>query len=101
MPSLLRLDYRDVHRRAVSAASIPGFLTGSAETTKGDRVGGLPSERVRTRRQWNESPHAQLPCAFGLSIVKPCFWIVSSKSMDAPSRYGTLILSTTTSTPEK
>ena len=33
-----------------------------------------------------------------MSIVKPCFWIVSSKSMVAPSRYGTLILSTTTST---
>ncbi len=36
--------------------------------------------------QWKESPHAQLPEAFGLSIVKPCFWIVSSKSMVAPSR---------------
>ena len=36
--------------------------------------------------QWKLSPHAQLPPAFGLSIVKPCFWIVSSKSIEAPSR---------------
>src|SRR3546814_10301488 len=43
--------------------------------------------------QWNESPHAHDPCAFGLSIVKPCFWIESSKSIAAPSRYGTIILS--------
>ena len=34
-------------------------------------------------------------------MVKPCFGMVSSKSMLAPSRYGTLILSTTTSTPSK
>ena len=36
--------------------------------------------------QWNESPQAQEPVALGLSIVKPCFWMVSSKSIVAPSR---------------
>jgi hypothetical protein len=36
--------------------------------------------------QWNESPQAQEPEAFGLSIVKPCFSIVSTKSMLAPLR---------------
>ena len=49
--------------------------------------------------QWKESPQAQEPVAFGLSIVKPCFSIVSTKSMVAPIRYGALILSVTTSTP--
>ena len=37
-------------------------------------------------RQWNESPQAQDPPAFGLSIVKPCFSIVSTKSIEAPPR---------------
>jgi hypothetical protein len=32
--------------------------------------------------------------AFGLSIVKPCFSMVSTKSMVAPCRYGALIRST-------
>ena len=50
----------------------------------------------RGARQWNESPQAQDPLAFGLSIVKPCFSIVSTKSIVAPLRYGTLILSVTT-----
>jgi hypothetical protein len=36
--------------------------------------------------QWKESPHAQLPPAFGLSMVKPCFSMVSAKSIEAPSR---------------
>src|ERR1700730_19377955 len=52
-------------------------------------------------RQWKESPQAQEPVAFGLSIVKPCFSIVSTKSMVAPIRYGALILSVTTCTPPK
>src|SRR5262249_17262641 len=50
-------------------------------------------------RQWKESPQAQEPVALGLSMVKPCFSIVSTKSMVAPVRYGPLILSVTTSTP--
>ena len=36
--------------------------------------------------QWNESPQAQEPVAFGLSIVKPCFSMVSTKSITAPLR---------------
>ena len=36
--------------------------------------------------QWKESPQAQEPVAFGLSIVKPCFSIESTKSMLAPLR---------------
>jgi hypothetical protein len=36
------------------------------------------------RRQLNESPQAQEPLAFGLSMVKPCFSMVSTKSMEAP-----------------
>ena len=39
--------------------------------------------------------------AFGLSIVKPCFSIVSTKSSVAPVRYGADILSVTTCTPPK
>ena len=35
--------------------------------------------------QLNESPHAHEPVALGLSMVKPCFSMVSTKSMDAPS----------------
>ena len=37
----------------------------------------------------------------GLSMVKPCASIRSTKSIVAPVRYGTLIRSTTTSTPPK
>ena len=46
--------------------------------------------------QLNESPQAQDPVAFGLSIVKPCFSIVSTKSIVAPFKYGALIRSVTT-----
>ena len=44
--------------------------------------------RVRWRGldQWNESPQAQEPVALGLSIVKPCFSMVSTKSIIAPLR---------------
>src|SRR5690606_3707831 len=51
--------------------------------------------------QWKLSPQAHLPAALGLSIVNPCSEIVSLKSIAAPSRYGTLMLSTMTSTPSK
>ena len=33
-----------------------------------------------------DSPQAQVPVAFGLSMVKPCFSIESAKSMAAPAR---------------
>ena len=36
--------------------------------------------------QWNESPQAQEPVATGLSMVNPCFSIVSTKLMVAPPR---------------
>src|SRR5579875_3236854 len=49
--------------------------------------------------QWKESPQAQDPVAYGLSIVEPCFSIVSTKSIVAPPRYGALIRSVTTWTP--
>ena len=44
-----------------------------------------PGTSRRSARQLNESPHAHEPVAFGLSMVKPCFSMVSTKSMDAPS----------------
>lgn len=47
------------------------------------------------------APQAQEPVAFGLSIVKPCFSMVSTKSMEAPPRYGALMRSVTTLTPPK
>ena len=40
------------------------------------------------------------PPRLGLSMVKPCFSMVSTKSIVAPIRYGALIRSVTTSTPE-
>ena len=43
-----------------------------------------PPARAATG-QLNESPQAQEPVALGLSMVKPCFSMVSTKSMDAPS----------------
>ena len=50
---------------------------------------------ARQRRcQLNESPQAHEPVAFGLSMVKPCFSMVSTKSMVAPWMYGALIRST-------
>lgn len=36
--------------------------------------------------QWKESPQAHDPVAFGLSIVNPCFSMVSTKSITAPPR---------------
>ena len=50
-----------------------------------------PATNSRSRaagqsRQWKESPQAQDPVAFGLSIVKPCFSMVSTKSIVAPPR---------------
>src|ERR1700733_8730036 len=64
-------------------------------------VGELYSGVVGAGGQWKESPQAQDPVAFGLSIVKPCFSIVSTKSIVAPIRYGDDILSVTTPTPSK
>src|SRR6478735_7394003 len=61
-----------------------------------------PPEKYRiVSDQWKLSPHAHDPAALGLSIVKPCSEMVSLKSIVAPSRYGTLMSSTITSTPSK
>ena len=46
------------------------------------KVGALPSRKA----QWKLSPQAQEPVALGLSMVKPCFSMVSTKSMVAPIR---------------
>lgn len=43
-----------------------------------------PCRGVAAKDQLNESPQAQEPVAFGLSIVKPCFSMVSTKSIEAP-----------------
>ncbi len=50
------------------------------------RQGAQARDDLLALGQWNESPQAQEPEAFGLSIVKPCFSIVSTKSMLAPLR---------------
>src|ERR1700754_5002224 len=55
-----------------------------------------PAQRAGRDRQLNESPQAQEPPAFGLSIVKPCFSMLSTKSITAPCRYGALMRSTPT-----
>ena len=47
---------------------------------------GRRVDQVGWLAQWNESPQAQEPLAFGLSIVKPCFSMVSTKSIVAPPR---------------
>ena len=48
--------------------------------------GSEQGEPLAPSRQWKESPQAQEPVALGLSIVKPCFSIVSTKSIVAPDR---------------
>jgi hypothetical protein len=61
------------------------------DTTPGSHL-GRPGVVVRSGgtavsgTQLKESPQAQEPVAFGLSIVKPCFSIVSTKSITAPPR---------------
>src|SRR4029453_1961427 len=49
--------------------------------------------------KWNECPQAQEPVATGLSIVNPEASSESTKSILASDRYGTLIRSITTRTP--
>ena len=96
------------------AEQSPGLISSFTTRRRLTRTHDFACDRLGTRevgpglrpgnarqRQWKRSPQAQLPAALGLSMVKPCFWMVSSKSIVAPSRYGTLILSTMTSTPSK
>src|SRR4029078_13532986 len=72
-----------------------------ATVDPGQRCPGvlLPAAQRPVLSQLNESPQAQDPVAFGLSIVKPCFSMVSTKSMVAPCTYGALIGSTVKVTP--
>ena len=65
------------------------------------QTNSLPVGRSSKFRSVKLSPQAHEPVALGLSMVKPCFSIVSTKSMVAPIRYGALIRSVTTSTPPK
>jgi hypothetical protein len=53
------------------------------------RAGAVPASvfEVSTRSyQWKLSPQAHEPVALGLSIVNPCFSMVSTKSIVAPLR---------------
>ena len=61
-------------RRSAGATQRPRLTTGPLSG-----VGGA---------QWNESPQAHEPVALGLSIVKPCFSMVSTKSMVGPVEVG-------------
>ena len=63
----------------VSTRSV-GKLGRGRRSTTDDRVG------FAAPTQWNESPQAQEPVALGLSIVKPCFSMLSTKSIIAPLR---------------
>ena len=78
-------------KRAQVTPSRPGAAATAGTTmtpvtarrsTKLGSAGSFPAAAC----QWNESPQAQDPVAFGLSMVKPCFSIVSTKSMVAPPR---------------
>src|SRR5688500_17907935 len=66
MSSLLRLDPRDVHPSAVSGAAHPRIRSRSAETPKGGRNRGLPSEQ-----SWGGSVERVTACAaaFGVGVV--------------------------------
>ncbi len=66
-------------------AAAPGAAGGWLPRRPASAVGTGPPPRA-SWNQWNESPQAQEPVAFGLSIVKPCFSIVSTKSIVAPLR---------------
>ena len=50
------------------------------------RRASAPRETGERLAQWKESPQAHEPVALGLSMVKPCFSIESTKSICAPLR---------------
>ena len=59
------------------------FLSGASP----EQQNSLPGRQgVRRLNQWKLSPQAHEPVALGLSMVKPCFSIVSAKSIVAPPR---------------
>ena len=66
-----------------------GRYGGALSGVRADDLAALVGFRVGIRRrrasdQLNESPQAHEPVAFGLSMVKPCFSMVSTKSIVAP-----------------
>ncbi|GAB2601903.1 hypothetical protein GCM10027067_11460 [Pseudactinotalea suaedae] len=62
----------------VTAARTLGAACGEAEEGGQKRRRGESATARTGAAQWNESPQAQDPPAFGLSIVKPCWEIVSA-----------------------
>ena len=82
-----RPDGRRRHRRADPC---PGrgrrSLTSSRTSRRRRPAGGRRLRRCEGVDQLKESPHAHEPVALGLSMVKPCFSMVSTKSMTAPPR---------------
>ena len=70
-------------RQATAARAVR--LRGVRRTVGSLLAGKDPRGGIRGD-QWKDSPQAQLPAALGLSMVKPCFSMVSAKSMVAPDR---------------
>jgi len=71
-----QLDHRQGAALPAAVEHEPGHLVGTEPA--GPPVVGLG--------QWKESPQAQEPVALGLSMVKPCRSMLSTKSMVAPVR---------------
>lgn len=92
---LLCLSHRTIAktRRFVRPVGLTKRLNGPSEPAPGN------CSRFSRPAQWKESPQAQVLVALGLSIVNPCFSMVSMKSIVAPAKYGALIWSVTTLTP--
>jgi hypothetical protein len=65
--------------------AMPWTMPGKATALPAFRAPGASAPGADAD-QWNESPQAHDPVAFGLSMVKPCFSIVSTKSIVAPVR---------------
>src|SRR6476619_2295287 len=77
-------------RAASDAASDAAFVVPGHRAVRGRRRArpwrSGPTRQFVGAAQLKESPQAQLLPALGLSMVKPCFSIVSAKSIVAPSR---------------
>ncbi len=84
-----------VHHAGRAVGQIPPRPAADRRRTAGRRAAAQPGQRGAglllpaadgrsVLNQLNESPQAHEPVAFGLSIVKPCFSMVSTKSMTAP-----------------
>ena len=86
-PPSTRHRRRPSRRRTAPTGSTPWPRSRSRQP-RWRRRSSRRTERPSGTAQWNESPQAQEPVAFGLSIVKPCFSIVSTKSIVAPPQVG-------------